>query len=161
MTAKKSPGAPTKWQDDNIERLYKAAKRQKDQPWTNKQIAYIFGIVPSTLHKWIDEKPGLRECIDEIRSRADDVIENEFYKNCIGYYKTETKTTKDAVGNVIRTETTNKWYPPSHAAQYAWLRHRRPKEWSDAVLENADTDTLDGLIASLSRARAKMGQENT
>ena len=158
----KSPGPPPKWREDNIERLRAAAKKKPDKPWTNKEIASLFGIVPSTLHRWIDDRPDLKEAIEEIRERADDEVENKFFENCRGYYKEDTKTTYDADGNVLRVEVTRKWYPSSVTAQLAWLRHRRPKEWSESALESADVNTLDGLIVELSKARAKMlEKENT
>lgn len=133
---------------------------------SNQQIAEKMGISQSTFYNWCSSHSEIMEAIKKGKAPVDTKVENQVLKSALGYFvtlkkpiKVRTKKTKPGVGTVeeehIEYVDEQQYIPPVPAAQFFWLKNRRPDKWRDKqeiVTTNADTN--DGFIDALNEKAA-------
>jgi len=124
--------ASSKYSDDMPGRLLQIAKDNPNIGFTNQEIgALLDGVTPRTIVNWMNAHPLFMEAVQEVKDERDAVVTNALFTLCKGFAFTETKIVKDAEGNTVRTETTEKNVPPSPVSCFFWLKNRQPDKWVD------------------------------
>lgn len=97
------------------------------------ELCRYLGISTKAFYDFQDNDPKFLDAIHRIRTRADDAVENAFFKRSIGYDYTETseKTEDSEKGTKTSNSVVHKHMPPDVTAAYHWLRNRRPEFWRD------------------------------
>lgn len=100
--------------------------------YTDKDIAKILTVAESTLQTYKKEHFELAEALKAGRY-ADILVENQFFKSCIGYkvkVKVPIKMRIDGEEQIIEYDE-ERYIPPNVKAQSLWLRNRMSYKWSD------------------------------
>jgi len=120
-------GAPSKYDPKTFP---KTAKFLAQRGAILCEIARCFGVNTSTLTRWLNKYPELREAVDA----GDDVfnprVERALAERAIGFYVDveEAKVTSD--GEVIRYSM-RKYFPPDVTAAIYFTKNRMPEKWRD------------------------------
>lgn len=111
--------------------------------YSDKEIAQILLVSENSFSSYKKLYPELRSALEEGKY-ADTLVENQFFKSCIGYKVNLKVPFKIRVGNsdVIRYFSEEKYIPPNVKAQILWLKNRRPDKWSDKKEFSADSSFL-------------------
>jgi hypothetical protein len=96
---------------------------------TDKEMAHVFDVAESTIHKWKIEFPLFSESIKAGKENADSEVADRLYQRAMGYEHEEEKIFQYE-GEPVRVQT-RKHYPPDTQAASLWLRNRQPKRWRD------------------------------
>jgi hypothetical protein len=110
-------GRPSKYKDEYADEAGKLCFLGA----TNNDLADFFNVAPSTIDKWIAEKPEFSGSIKANREEADLAVSKSLYKTAL-----EGNTT----------------------AQIFWLKNRQPKRWRDK--QEIDHTTKGERIKSIS-----------
>lgn len=142
-----------KYSPDMPERAYVLCR---DAGLTMPLLAKAFGVVRSTLQKWMVENPDLKDAIDRGREEFDTrIVEASCLKTAKGYTITETKTLLDGKGQdasmVIKTK---KHIAPNVTAQIFWLKNRNPERWRDRV--DVGVETSEEIKRTMTEARERL-----
>lgn len=117
---------------------------------TDADMAQNIGIAPSTFNKWKNEHSEFKNTLKKNKEVADIIIENALYKKAIGYKVSIKKTFKvrDVVysENGKRIKETEKlvtgedevYVPADTTAQIFWLKNRKPSDWKDKKIVDAN-----------------------
>lgn len=97
----------------------------------NEDLAKFFGVAPSTVDKWLKEKPEFSGAIKAGREIADAEVAEKLFHRAIGYSHPEVHVS-NYLGKITKTPLV-KHYPPDTAAAFIWLKNRRPDLWRDKV----------------------------
>lgn len=147
-------GAHTKYREDYARQAYVLCA---DGGATDVQLARVFGVVLSTIHKWRLDTPEFSEAIKRGKNFYDtEVVEKNLLKRANGYNYTEViKEAKD--GELAVSKTVRKEMPPDVTAQIFWLKNRHPDRWRE---KQAIDLTMSGDLASiLSAGRKRLKNE--
>lgn len=112
-------------------RLAEIEARARDG-YTDKEIAKILAVAESTFQTYKKEHSELAEAL-EAGQQADILVENQFFKSCIGYkvkVKVPIKMKVNGEDRIIEHDE-ERYIPPSVKAQSLWLRNRMPDKWND------------------------------
>lgn len=117
---------------------------------TDEQIAHNMGIGYSTLQAWKNEYQDILDSLKRGKEVVDRMVENALLKRALGYsYKETTRelvVDKDTGEAEIKiTKIVEKEVVPDTTAQIFWLKNRKPKDWKDKPVYNADEDALKRL----------------
>ncbi len=130
--------------------------------YTDREIAKILTVAASTFQSYKKEHPELAEAL-EAGQQADILVENQFFKSCIGYkvkVKAPIKIKIDGEEQIIDYDE-ERYIPPNVKAQTLWLRNRMPDKWSDRrevqVGGSVRMDEADRVL--LENVQAVMGDE--
>jgi len=105
---------------------------------TKQEIAEFFEVDVDTIYRWQKDFPDFYDSIKRGGIDADAHVSKRTYELALGYMYKETKTelSNDGLSEVVTV--TERYLPPSVAAQNIWLKNRRahvnPKEglrWAD------------------------------
>jgi transposase-like protein len=120
-------GRPTEYQDSHPERAYKLVAKMGH---TLKELAVCFGVVESTISKWVEEHPEFSDSIKRGREDFDTgrVEKALAYRAC--GYSHPTEEIKVVDGEIIRVPVI-KHYPPDPVSMIFWLKNRQPAKWRD------------------------------
>lgn len=123
---------------------------------TDEQIAHNMGIGYSTLQAWKNEYQDILDSLKRGKEVVDRMVENALLKRALGYsYKETTReliVDKDTGEAEIKiTKIVEKEVVPDTTAQIFWLKNRKPKDWKDKPVYNADEDALKRLDAVLEK----------
>ena len=142
-------------------RLAEIEARARDG-YTDKEIAKILAVAESTFQTYKKEHSELAEAL-EAGQQADILVENQFFKSCIGYkvkVKVPIKMKVNGEDRIIDYDE-ERYIPPNVKAQALWLRNRMPDKWSDRkevqVGGSVRMDEADRLL--LENVQAVMGDE--
>lgn len=138
---------------------------------TDKEIAAKIGISQSTFYDWKNKFSQFSEAIKKGKAPVDYKVENQMLKSALGYTvkvkkAVKLKTKKQLTGKGVIEEEhiefveEEVYIPPNQAAQFFWLKNRRPDKWRDKVVEAADTSTLDRLDEILTEMRTNADTES-
>lgn len=108
-----------------------------------KDAADKLGISERSLFRYANRYEELRRIMDACKPAADDQVEYAFFKSCIGFSYTETQTTYDDSGEVIKQVVTEKYVPPNGNNCIRWLVKRRPDQWAANAIQEG---TGGGII---------------
>jgi len=136
---------------------------------TNEDLAKLFKVNVATIARWIKKYPDFCNAIKKGKIPADDKVTFSLFQRAVGYEHKETKAqwveseVQDEDGEwhrVGRWETLDmiKHYPPDTAANFIWLKNRRPDLWRDKP-EPTSQDPKDD--AKKMREAAKEMREKT
>ena len=110
--------------------------------FTDKEIWNRLGIEKSSYYGYQNKFPEFRDTVHKNKEYCDAEVENQFYKNCIGYeYKEQTLSTKKEViyenGKRVKEISepviveVSKFKPSETNAVKFWLQNRDPENWKD------------------------------
>lgn len=130
--------------------------------YTDKEIAKILMVSESTFQTYKKEHSELAEAL-EAGQQADILVENQFFKSCMGYkvrVKVPIKMKINGEEQIIEHDE-ERYIPPSVKAQTLWLKNRMPCKWSDRkevqVGGSVRMDEADRAL--LENVQAVMGDE--
>lgn len=137
---------------------------------TDKDIAKNMAVGLSTLKEWKSRFEQIKEALSVGKDAADRVVENALYKSACGYtetirkpmriktieYDPETGKKVREVEKVVAVEE-QIHFPAQVIAQIFWLKNRKPAQWRDKVITEADSMEApdDGFLAALEASGAK------
>ncbi|MBM3650483.1 MAG: helix-turn-helix domain-containing protein [Alphaproteobacteria bacterium] len=102
---------------------------------TNDELALFFAVSPSTVDRWIAERPEFGDAVRTGRIAADARVARGLYDRAVGYdRKVERQVVLDGA---VKALTCIIHYPPNVQACIFWLRNRRRRSWSEAAPEAA------------------------
>lgn len=143
-------GRPTKFNESLKSKITQLIEQGK----TERQIAHIIGISPTTLKNWKGSHPDFLTAVRESRAIADELVEASLYHKAIGYRHEAVKIMQHE-GQII-TKNYIEHYPPDTGAAQFWLKNRQPDKWRDKSeiehsggIKNLSDDEMDKRIAEL------------
>lgn len=118
-------GRPSLFTEDMKDLIF----RCYEKGLTDSQVADIASINVSTLNSWKQSDPKFLESINELKDKADELVEKSLRARAIGYSHKAVKfiPTKDGVFREEYIE----HYPPDPTSMIFWLKNRKPKEWRE------------------------------
>ncbi|WP_420465605.1 helix-turn-helix domain-containing protein [Panacagrimonas sp.] len=125
--AKPARGRPSKFKDEMVDQARKLANKA----FTDAEVAEFFNIPRTTLYRWMNDHPELRDALKLGKVAADERVERSLYERATGYSHPDVHVS-NYQGAVTLTPI-NKVYPPDTTAMIFWLKNRRPEEWRDKV----------------------------
>lgn len=117
---------------------------------TEEQIAHNMGIGYSTLQAWKNEYQDILDTLKRGKEVVDRQVENALLKRALGY-EYEEISEKYELGILTERKVTKKQVVPDTTAQIFWLKNRKPKDWRDNPVYNADEDALKRLDVVLEK----------
>lgn len=106
-----------------------------EQGNTDRRIAELLGISPSTLARWKREHKKVKDALEDGRKSTDRKVENALLKRALGYTYMEVtyERTVDEAGDekMIIKRQVEKQVMPDLSAQAFWLKNRNPGKWKD------------------------------
>ena len=128
----------TKYQPDFPERARKLA----EQGLLDDQIAQQLGIEKSAFYDYQKKHAEFAEALKEGKRRPNEDVEASLFKSAMGFTVQERHVEMDAVTNKAKKVTvTDRFIPPSGAAQIFWLKNRMKEKWRDVREIKADVNT--------------------
>jgi len=104
---------------------------------TDRELAEMFGISPSTLVNWRLRHPEFASSLVAGKDLADDRVERSLYNRAVGYtydsVKVMTRSLGDNAGSEIVEVPIVEHVPPDVKAGIRWLEARRPTTWRRVV----------------------------
>jgi len=133
MADKKEPIKPGKEPNSkfNLDLIPEVFKNLAQEGKTVKEIAAIFGVSSTTVYRWFEAQPAVRESIKEGRAQIDDKVEQSFLRRCLGLNVKETREVVTPKGEILELRS-EKELPPDVGACMKWLGARRPDKWGDS-----------------------------
>lgn len=101
---------------------------------TDKEFADIMELHVSTIHRYKQDENFLR-LLKKAKGQADELVEMSLFKNAVGFSVMETQL-HNYQGEITKT-LVEKHYKGETAAQFIWLKNRRPDMWRDKIEGNA------------------------
>ncbi|MDB5280696.1 MAG: Transposase [Ferruginibacter sp.] len=160
-------GAPTKYKKEFAHQAYKLCLLG----FTDKDLAFYFGVDEQTITNWKKQKPGFFGSVMAGKQIADATIAESFFKRAKGYdYDEITYEKVDSKQNLeitsdgqIKAEDTykkkivTKHLPPDAGAAMNWLKNRQKDLWRDKQVIELDFDALtepqlDAIIERLKKS---------
>lgn len=117
---------------------------------TEEQIADNMGISRSTLSEWKNLYSDISDTLKRGKEVIDRQVENALLKRALGY-EYEEVSEKYELGILTERKVTKKQVVPDTTAQIFWLKNRKPKDWRDNPVYNADEDALKRLDVVLEK----------
>lgn len=119
---------------------------------TNEEIAANIGVTSKTLYEWISKKREIGDALKKGKAPVDIKVENQLLKSALGFkvtvkkaIKVKTKKNKPGVGLIeeehIEMVDEEQYIPPVPAAQFFWLKNRRPDKWREK--QDINVNTID------------------
>ena len=119
---------------------------------TNEEIAANIGVTSKTLYEWISKKREIGDALKRGKAPVDIKVENQLLKSALGFkvtvkkaIKVKTKKNKPGVGLIeeehIEMVDEEQYIPPVPAAQFFWLKNRRPDKWREK--QDINVNTID------------------
>lgn len=141
-------GHPTKYDPDVHPVIVRSLARTG---YTADEIAEKLRVARSTLFRWRDAHPELRDALKEGRAFADGMVEDALYKAACGFTRKTVRKRKTPQG--ITVEEVLEDVPPSATAQIYWLKNRKPEQWRD----RREVDVTADSDARIKETLRKMG----
>lgn len=122
---------------------------------TNEELAAFFGVIPSTIDRWMVEHPKFKRSIEDGREAADGRVARALHRRAVGM--TIKKERAVVVRGELKTLFLKEELPPDTNAAMGWLSNRQRSKWRSA---NAGADAaagfdLAGFVGALSSGIAK------
>lgn len=128
----------------------RAIAHMATQGKTDKEIAKILGVSPTSIKDWKATYPDFLALLKKAKEVADDIVEASLFHRAVGYAAPEVKFFSHE-GLVVDERVVLKHYPPDVTAQIFWLKNRRPDRWREShVIETPDTPAATQAVAKLS-----------
>lgn len=128
-----------------------------------RDIATQIGISVTTLNRWIDKYPAIRDALSKGRQLVDYKVENALLKSALGYKTKEVRVMSILRnGKVIREEkeTLTKEQAPNVQAIQTYLYNRLPGKWKKpGTVVNLEDDVIDNNL-EITITRAKSDEDN-
>lgn len=139
-------GNQTKYDPDIHPTLVRGLARSG---YTSVEIAEKLQVSKSTLYKWRQKYPELRDSLKEGRDFADNMVEDALYKSALGFRRKTIKKRKTPQGVTI--EEVQEDVPPNATAIIFWLKNRRPEQWRDKREVDVTADSDAKIKATLKK----------
>lgn len=107
---------------------------------TDKQVADILEMSERQLTTWKQDE-YFSSILKQAKEVADDMVCQSLFKNAIGYSRIRKKPFHYQ-GKIYYGEE-EEFYKGETAAQFIWLKNRRPDEWRDKIENTGNTNELD------------------
>ena len=106
---------------------------------TDVQIARELTISESTLNLWKKKHAEFSESLNKGKELVNVLVEGSLLKRALGFEYVETTKTRNKEGKLKTTRKVTKYIPGDVAAQFIWLKNRKPNEWRDRKEITVDT----------------------
>ncbi len=106
---------------------------------TDAQIAQELKISESTLNLWKKKHAEFSESINKGKDLINVLVEGSLLKRAIGFEYVETTRTRNEEGKLKITKKVTKYVVGDVAAQFIWLKNRKPNDWRDRKEIAVDT----------------------
>ena len=137
---------------------------------TDVDLAHLFAVEPSTIHRWAVRYPDFRSALKAGKSKADERVERSLYERAVGYsYESEklffdkaqpAPKRGEADKRVVRAKILEH-VPPDTTAQIFWLKNRHPEAWRDVhKIENTHRFEDADKISDAELLRIAMGHDD-
>lgn len=115
---------------------------------TDKQIAKELRISESTLNLWKKKYGEFSESLTKGKGLVDTLVEGSLLKRALGFEFVETTKTRNEDGKLKTTKKVTRYMPGDVAAQFIWLKNRKPNEWRDRkeVAINTNMEKLMEIV---------------
>lgn len=121
-------GRPTKYSKD----LDEITERLTLLGFTVEDLAKHLDVQVSTITLWRKKYPSFSAALNAGRLVADAGVVKSLYNRARGYTEIVTKVETDSDGNIIKTITEEKHFPPDTTAAIYWTKNRQPKYWRNS-----------------------------
>jgi hypothetical protein len=111
---------------------------------TDKEVAAVMMIQPSTFYSWKERYPKFRIASDEGKLLVDGLVAEKLLSRALGCSVPEDVILSHQ-GEHVETVRRLKHIEPNVVAQIFWLKNRRPKEWRDKQEIEATGDLGEAL----------------
>lgn len=119
---------------------------------TDAEIAHNMGISHTSFYKYRNENAEFANALKRGKAPVDIKVENQLLKSALGFkvtvkkaVKVKTKKNKPGVGLIeeehIEMVDEEQYIPPVPAAQFFWLKNRRPDKWREK--QDINVNTID------------------
>jgi transcriptional regulator with XRE-family HTH domain len=115
---------------------------------TDIKIAEALHISKATLNNWKNKHSDFLDSIKQGKDLVDTLVEGSLLKRALGFEYIETTKTRNEEGKLKTTKKVTKYTPGDVAAQFIWLKNRKPDEWRDKK-EIAINSNMEKLFESL------------
>lgn len=130
---------------------------------TEKELADIMGLDPTTLFEWKKEYPEFLAAMNSARDEADRRVEESLYHRALGFQKRTQKPLMDKAGNVKVVDLIET-VPPDTIACIFWLKNRQRDRWRDVnrqeVVHSWENMTADELRAEIQRVSGELNADD-
>lgn len=99
--------------------------------YTDEAVADFIGCTRRSVMNWRDKHDEFREALLDIRTPVDQQVEHSLFQLAVGFETTETKVTRNADGEILKTEETTKTVAPNPTSCIFWLKNRDRERWRD------------------------------
>ncbi len=106
---------------------------------TDEQIAIELHISKATLNNWKNKHAEFLDSINKGKELINVLVEGSLLKRAIGFEFVEITKTRNTEGKLKITRKVTKYIPGDVAAQFIWLKNRKPNEWRDRKEITVDT----------------------
>src|SRR2546421_609115 len=127
-----SGGRPTKYRVAFIRQALRLAQLGA----TQREIAEFFEVDESTLRVWLGEHSRLAAALKQGKDYADDRVEQSLYRRALGYSHDAVKILQNDGAPVLVPYVEH--FPPDTTACIFWLKNRRPEDWRERVIVDAN-----------------------
>jgi hypothetical protein len=146
---KHAGGRPTKYRKTYPRNV--KVEAENNAPFTDEQIASLFGVSEQTVKTWYKRYPEFLSSIKKAKAISDDKVERSLFERATGYSVPDVHVS-NYEGSVTLTPII-KHYPPDPTAMIFWLKNRRPKVWRDKKELDLNVQSLADIAAIMRGAR--------
>lgn len=116
--------------------LLKQVRFLAEKGCTDVEMASFFEVSEKTLNTWKKEHPDFMEALKVGKSIADDRVQNALFQRAVGFSHPDTYVSNHR--GVVTLTPITKHLPPETTAAIFWLKNRRPAEWRDKSIIDAN-----------------------
>ena len=124
---KRGRGRPSPYKPEYADQAYKLCLLGA----TNDDIARFFEVAPSTIDRWIVDRPDFQGALKAGKEEADAVIAQSLFHRAKGYSHQAVKIFMPAGATEPVYAPYTEHYPPDTTACIFWLKNRQPRSWRD------------------------------
>lgn len=143
-------GRPSKYREEFPSMAFKYCLLGAD----NKMLARLFGVVESTIDKWIAEIPEFSGAVKDGRVEADANVANSLYFKAKGYQEIKVSNVLDVNGVIIGKKEEIIMHQPDTMCMIYWLNNRQRQYWQAKNVE-IEKQKIDIEKQKLEMARQK------
>ena len=118
---------------------------------TDEQIAIELHISKATLNNWKNKHAEFLDSINKGKELVNVLVEGSLLKRALGFEYVETTKTRNKEGKLKTTRKVTKFIPGDVAAQFIWLKNRKPNEWRDRkeIAINTNLEKLMEIVGNV------------
>lgn len=118
---------------------------------TDVQIAKELHISEATLNNWKNKHPEFLESLKKGKGMVDVLVEGSLLKRALGFEYEEVTKVRNKEGKLKLFKKVKKYIVGDVAAQFIWLKNRKPGEWRDRkeIAINTNIEKLMEMVGEV------------